>query len=93
MLYGRGEERALLARLLERACDGHGGVLVIHGDAGVGTSTLLRDAAEHSSGMRMLHASGVESEVELPFATLHQLPRPGRFGARSGLPISSRTGS
>jgi hypothetical protein len=51
-------------------------VLVMRGEAGIGKHTLLQDAAEHADGFRLLRGGGVESEVELPFAGLHQLLRP-----------------
>jgi len=46
---------------------------VLAGEPGIGKSTLLGYAAEQAAGMRVLRAVGVESEVELPFAGLHQL--------------------
>jgi len=76
MLYGRRAERALIAALLAGARKGRSGVLTIRGQAGMGKSTLLRDAAEQASDLCLLHATGAESEVELAFAALHQLLRP-----------------
>ena len=76
MLYGRREERARIAALLEAARSGHAGVLVVRGEAGIGKHTLLQDAAEHATAFRLLRATGVEAEVELPFAALHQLLGP-----------------
>jgi len=67
-------------RLLQAAGEGHSGVLVLRGEAGVGKSALLAWAAERAAdvagGMTVLRAGGVESEVQLPFAALHQLLRP-----------------
>src|SRR5262249_12895807 len=51
-------------------------VLVIRGEAGVGKSALLRHAARQASGFRIARIAGVESEMELPFAALHQLCAP-----------------
>jgi DNA-binding CsgD family transcriptional regulator len=76
MLYGRRQERAQLAGLLAQARQGHAGVLVVRGEAGVGKHALLADAAEQATGFRLLRATGVEAEVELPFAGLHQLLGP-----------------
>lgn len=76
MLNGRREERALIARLLAGAREGHSGVLVIRGDAGIGKHTLLQDAAREASDFQLLRAAGIGSEVGLPFAALHQLLRP-----------------
>lgn len=77
VLYGRSAERRLIGTLIERARSECGSaVLVLRGAAGVGKSTLLRYAAEHADGLRVLRAHGVHSEAELPFAALHQLLRP-----------------
>lgn len=76
MLYGRSEERALIAGLLADAREGRSGVLVIRGEAGIGKHTLLRDAARQASGFHLLRAAGTRSEIGLPFAALHQLLRP-----------------
>jgi DNA-binding CsgD family transcriptional regulator len=76
MLYGRRAERARIATLLTGARQGRSGVLVVRGPAGVGKRALLREAAEQANDFQLLHGAGVESEVELPFAALHQLLRP-----------------
>jgi DNA-binding CsgD family transcriptional regulator len=75
-LRGRLSERETLERLLQDARNGRSAVLVIRGEAGVGKSALLRYVAEQASGFRVLHIAGVESEMELPFAGLHQLCAP-----------------
>jgi DNA-binding CsgD family transcriptional regulator len=51
-------------------------VLVLRGEAGIGKSALLAYAGEHAQGCRLLRATGIESELELPFAALHQLCSP-----------------
>ena len=51
-------------------------MLVIRGEAGVGKSALLRYAADRASGFQVADVLGVESEMELPFAGLHQLCAP-----------------
>ena len=76
MLQGRRTECAALDRLLETARDGHSGVLVVRGEAGVGKSALLEYALEAASEFQVTQAAGVESEMELPFAGLHQLCAP-----------------
>src|SRR3954452_22475303 len=73
---GRPSERQTLDRLLERARHGRSGVLVVRGEAGMGKTALLRHAAGEASGFRVARVSGVESEMELPFAGLHQLCSP-----------------
>ena len=76
MLQGRHSERAVLARLLEAAGSGRSGVIVLRGEAGIGKSALLDYAIGLVEGLRVVQAVGVESEMELPFATLHQLCAP-----------------
>jgi DNA-binding CsgD family transcriptional regulator len=73
VLQGRRTECAALDRLLEEARGGHSGVLVVRGEAGVGKSALLEYALSAGSEFRVTQAAGVESEMELPFAGLHQL--------------------
>jgi DNA-binding CsgD family transcriptional regulator len=72
-LFGRQEERGRLTALLGSARAGHAGVLVLRGDAGIGKSALLDDVATHAEDFYVCRASGVESEMELPYAGLQQL--------------------
>ena len=53
-------------------------VLIVTGEAGMGKTVLLADAAERarSAGMRVLSVTGRESESKFAFAGLHQLLRP-----------------
>ena len=69
---GRRVELAALAGLLEAARAGRSGVLVLRGEAGIGKTALLEHAIESASEFRLLRAVGVESEMELAFAALHQ---------------------
>jgi DNA-binding CsgD family transcriptional regulator len=73
VLQGRRSECAALDRLLEATQLGQSAVLVVRGEAGIGKTALLEYTAERSGGCRVLRAVGVESEMELPFAGLHQL--------------------
>jgi AAA ATPase domain len=75
-LLGRWAERAALDRLLERVRAGRSAVLVVCGEPGIGKTALLDYAAGRASGFRVVRASGVESEMELPYAGLHQLCLP-----------------
>ncbi|MEW2290787.1 AAA family ATPase [Streptomyces sp. NPDC047841] len=75
-LLGRGAECALLDQMIADVCAGESRVLVVHGIAGVGKSALLEYAEKSATGTRVLRAVGVESEMELPFATLHQFCAP-----------------
>lgn len=72
-LRGRRAECAVLSRLLARAREGESGALVIRGDPGIGKTALLRHAIESASDLKLLRAAGIESEIELAFAGLHQL--------------------
>ena len=49
---------------------------MVLGEPGVGKSVLLDYLAGRASGCRMVRAAGVESEMELAFAGLHQLLAP-----------------
>lgn len=73
MMYGREAEQAALDRLLAEAADGRSRALVLHGEAGIGKSTLLDYIADRAAtqGMPVLRGLGVETEAELPYATLH----------------------
>src|SRR5215212_11492682 len=73
---GRTSERGVLDRLLENVRGGQSAVLVIRGEAGIGKTALLRYAARQASGFRVARIAGVEAEMELPFASTHQLCAP-----------------
>jgi DNA-binding CsgD family transcriptional regulator/tetratricopeptide (TPR) repeat protein len=75
-LLGRQREQAVLGRLLEAAREGHGGVLVLHGDPGVGKTALLEYALDTAKDFRVVRTSGVEGETELDYAALQQLCSP-----------------
>ena len=70
---GRSSERELLDRLLARVRTGASEALVIRGEAGIGKSALLRYAARQAAGFRVVQLTGIEAEMELPFAGVHQL--------------------
>jgi DNA-binding CsgD family transcriptional regulator len=76
MFVGREAEVERIERLIEGARRGTGGALVIRGEAGVGKSALLADAAERAGDIRVLRATGIASESELAFAGLMELLRP-----------------
>src|ERR1700742_1490992 len=75
-LRGRRNERALLDELIATARAGRSGTLVLRGEAGIGKTALLEYAGESAPDFRVLRVAGVESEMELPFAALHQLCAP-----------------
>ena len=72
-LVGRKRERDVLNRLLASARGGHAAVLVLHGQPGVGKTALLESTIEAAQGFRVSRTSGVEAEMELPFAALQRL--------------------
>ncbi len=75
-LLDRQRERAVLDGLLGELRSGHGQVLVVRGEAGVGKSALLEYVTRAAADMRVTRAVGVESEMELAFAGLHLLCAP-----------------
>ena len=75
-LLGRQRERDALDRVLEAARDGHGSVLAVYGEPGVGKTALLDWAIEAGVDFRVARAVGVEGEMELAFAALQQLCSP-----------------
>jgi hypothetical protein len=72
----RRRECELLDGLLHAVRGGHGGVMVVRGEAGIGKSALLDYTARAASGLRLVRVAGVESEMELAFAALHQFCSP-----------------
>ncbi|MEU0543342.1 ATP-binding protein, partial [Nocardia sp. NPDC005978] len=75
-LLGRDEPVRRLTRVLTAARAGDGGALVLRGEPGIGKSALLTAAESRAAGFRVLHATGSEFEMGMPFAALHQLCRP-----------------
>ena len=75
-LLDREAERAALDGLLEDLRSGRGRALVVRGEAGVGKSALLEYVVGAAAGMRVARAAGVESEMELAFASVHLLCAP-----------------
>jgi predicted ATP-dependent serine protease len=76
VLLGRAGECELLDRLLANVRGGQSAVLVIRGDAGIGKTALLHYCARQASEFRIARIAGVEAEMELPFAAIHQLCGP-----------------
>jgi len=75
-LVGRHPERAALADLLVRLRRGDSAVRVLRGAAGVGKTALLDDMTAQASGITVARAQGVEADMELAYASLHQLCAP-----------------
>ncbi|PRY49027.1 regulatory LuxR family protein [Geodermatophilus tzadiensis] len=72
-LLGRRNESDELSSLVAAAKAGRSQVLVLRGEAGIGKTALLEVVLERAVGCHVARASGVESEMELAFASLHQL--------------------
>jgi hypothetical protein len=72
-LVGRANECRLIESLLEDARAGSSRVLVVRGEPGIGKTALLDHAIASASGFQLARSTGVESEMELAFAGLHQL--------------------
>jgi DNA-binding CsgD family transcriptional regulator len=92
-LLGRVSECALLGDSVSAIRRGESRALVLRGEAGIGKTALLEYAVESAPDLTVLRASGVESEMELAYASLHQLctpvldrleqlPRPQRHALR-----------
>ena len=90
----------MLSRLVAAVRAGESRALVVHGEPGVGKTALLEYLAGQASGCRVMRAGGVQSEMELAFAVLHQLcapmldrlerlPAPQRDALRTALGLSA----
>jgi DNA-binding CsgD family transcriptional regulator len=73
VLLNRQSERQTLDRLLGDVHAGESCALVLRGDAGVGKTELLQYLVDRAAGFRVVRATGVQTEMELAFAGLHQL--------------------
>jgi DNA-binding CsgD family transcriptional regulator len=65
-----------LDALILGARNGTSATLVVRGEPGIGKSVLLDYLLTHAGGCRLVRVAGVESEMELAFAALHQLCAP-----------------
>ena len=83
LLFGRTGELETLDQLIANVRSGQSAVLVVRGEPGIGKTTLLRHLIGQASGFQVVRAAGIESEMELAFAGLHQLCAPmlGRLGS------------
>jgi DNA-binding CsgD family transcriptional regulator/tetratricopeptide (TPR) repeat protein len=75
-LADRLSERGVLDRFVARVRAGEGRALVLRGEPGVGKTVLLDYLGGRASGCQIARAAGVQSEMELAFAALHQLCAP-----------------
>ncbi|HEX4187524.1 MAG TPA: AAA family ATPase [Solirubrobacteraceae bacterium] len=75
-LRGRSDECTLLDGMLVAVRAGQSRTLLLRGEAGVGKTALLEHLIASASDLRVVRAEGVESEMELVFAGLHQICAP-----------------
>ncbi len=75
-LFGRTGEVEILEQLLAGVQSGQSAILVVRGEPGIGKTALLRHLTGQASGFKVVRGAGVESEMELAFAGLHQLCAP-----------------
>jgi DNA-binding CsgD family transcriptional regulator len=85
-LAGRRDELSVLGGLVDAVREGESRVLVVRGEPGVGKTTLLEHVAGQEHSCQVARASGVQSEMELAFAGLHQLCAP-MLGRAERLPL------
>src|SRR3954467_14867503 len=88
-LRGRRSECEALDGLIAGVRTGESRAVVLCGEAGVGKTALLEYVSKRASGCRIPRAAGVESEMELAFAGLHQLCAP-MLGRLDRLPAPQR---
>lgn len=77
VIVGRTAQIQALTALLDEAAHYRGGALVVRGEAGIGKSALWGEAcaAAGARGMRVLTTTGVQAEVQLPYAGVQHLFR------------------
>jgi DNA-binding CsgD family transcriptional regulator len=88
-LVDRRAECGTLDQFIEAVRAGESRALVLSGEAGVGKTALLEYLAGQAAGCRVARIAGVQSEMELPFAALHQLCVP-MLDKLPGLPVPQR---
>lgn len=99
-LIGRRAETDVLVELLDAVRSGRSQALLLRGEPGVGKTALLEHLAGQASDCRVLRAAGVQAELELPFAGLHQwlspvlehlelVPQPQRDALRTAFAIAA----
>jgi DNA-binding CsgD family transcriptional regulator len=89
VLLDRVAETAAMKGVLAAGRDGLSGVLVLRGEAGIGKTALLDWAARQADGMQVARVAGVQAEMGMGFAGLHQLLVPFLSGL-DGLPGPQR---
>jgi AAA ATPase domain len=75
-LRDRRSEVSVLVSFVMAVQAGQSRVLVLHGEPGAGKTALLDELVGQAQGCRVVRVAGVQSEIELAFAGLHQLLAP-----------------
>jgi DNA-binding CsgD family transcriptional regulator/tetratricopeptide (TPR) repeat protein len=88
-LRGRADECTVLDDFVSSIRQSESRALVIRGEAGIGKTALLEYLLESGSDLSVVRALGVESEMELAYASLHQLCAP-LLDRLDGLPAPQR---
>jgi AAA ATPase domain len=88
-LCGRTDECAVLDGLIGDIRRGKSRSLVLRGEAGIGKTALLEYLVESALDTSVARAMGVESEMELAYASLHQVCAP-LLDRLPGLPAPQR---
>lgn len=89
MLLGRSVERELFRQVVDDVRSGRSRALVIRGEAGIGKTALLDEFVGQCDRCSVVRVSGVQSEMELAYAALHQVSAPF-FNRRAELPPPQR---
>ncbi len=76
MLVGRDRQRAAVDAAITQGQHGRSAALAFSGPPGIGKTALLGYATQRADGMALLRARGIESEAQIPFASLLELLRP-----------------
>ena len=75
-MWGRAQECVILDELVSSIRRGESRSLVLRGEAGIGKTALLEHLVDSAADLSIARATGIESEMELAFAGLHQLCAP-----------------
>jgi DNA-binding CsgD family transcriptional regulator len=100
VLLGREAECSVLDEVIAAVHSGESATLVLRGFPGIGKTALLDYVVASASDLRLVRIAGVESEMELAFAALHQfcmpmlaqieqLPSPQRDALRTVFGVSA----
>src|SRR5688572_25082722 len=72
----RGRELRALEDLLDGARQGRSGVVVVHGEPGVGKTWLCQRARDRAEGFLVVDVRGTPCESDLPYAGLFDVVAP-----------------